>query len=101
MEEFEKLKTILEETEKANRLKVQRKIRENESLQLKKLEQILLKEQKELNDLKVRYQKIHNEFKMFYQDSCNKIYYLNGLVKENDEYPTIFFYKKKEYHNNE
>lgn len=43
-EEYERLKTILEETEKSNRLKVEKKIRDNESLELGRLEGILRKE---------------------------------------------------------
>jgi len=62
-EEYERLKHLLEETEKMNNLKVQRKIRENDSTELKKLEAILIKEQRELAEVKEKWGAIHSIYK--------------------------------------
>ncbi len=62
-EEYERLKHLVEETEKMNNLKVQRKIRENDSTELKKLEAILIKEQRELAEVKEKWGGIHSIYK--------------------------------------
>lgn len=84
-EEYERLKTILEETEKANRLKVEKKIRDNESLELGRLEGILRKEQGELNETRVRYERIHNEFKNFKLTEYQMKKYLEKITEENTQ----------------
>jgi hypothetical protein len=83
-EEYERLKTILEETEKSNRLKVEKKIRDNESLELGRLEGILRKEQGDLNECKVRYERIHNEYKNFRLTEYQMNKYLAKITDENN-----------------
>lgn len=84
-EEVDKLKTILEETEKSNRLKVEKKIRDNESVELGKLDAILRKEQGLLNEARVRYERVHEEFKKFKLDYYRKEQLLGTLIAKNEK----------------
>ena len=62
-DEYERLRSLLEETEKINELKVQRKIKENEALELRKVEAQLLREQRELVDIKEKTSSVHLVYK--------------------------------------
>ena len=62
-DEFERLKTLLEETEKINEMKVIRKIKENEALDYKKIEVQLTKEQRDLSEIRDKADGIHLIYK--------------------------------------
>jgi hypothetical protein len=84
-EEYENLKNILEETIRANNLKIEKKIRDNNCEELGKLEGVLRKLQGELNENRVRYDKIHKEYKNFKLDQLRKNTYKTKLVNENQK----------------
>jgi len=85
MEELERTNEILEQTKKANALKIEKKLKENESLELRKAHGQLLKFEKDLNDMKNKFSKVDENYRKFKVEEMNKNFYLTQLEKDNHE----------------
>jgi hypothetical protein len=84
-EELEKWKDQLEETVKNNELKVQKKLREAESNEIKQLQATLLREERELNDIKQKFNTIDETEKNYIIDKKNRERHLEGLRTKNEQ----------------
>jgi len=82
--ELEKWRDQLDDTMKANELKVERKLREAESAQIKELQAELLKQRHELNELKNKLSAIYTKEKEYILDQANRVRYRDDLIKKRD-----------------
>jgi len=83
-QELEKWKDQLDETIKANELKVERKLREAESPQIKELQAELLKQRHELNELRNKLTAIIVKEREYILDQANRNRYKNDLTKKKE-----------------
>lgn len=86
--ELEKWKDQLEETVKNNELKVQKKLRESESADIKQAQAKLLKEERELADLKKKYLLVEEAEKNYIIDENNRKRHLELITAKQDELTT-------------
>jgi len=77
--DLEKWKDQLDETLKSNELKIERKLREAESAQIKELQAELIKEKHELLDLQTKLQGIDKRETEYIIDQANRTRYKNNL----------------------
>jgi len=82
--ELEKWRDQLDDTKKSNELKVERKLREAESAQIKELQAELLKQRHELTELKNKLATIYNKEKEYILDQANRVRYRDDLTKKRD-----------------
>lgn len=82
--ELEKWRDQFDETVKSNELKVERKLREAESAQIRELQAELIKQRHELNELKNKLANIYNKEKEYILDQANKVRYRDDLIKKRD-----------------
>jgi hypothetical protein len=83
--ELEKWKDQLEDTVKNNELKVQKKLRESESADIKQAQARLLKEERELADLKKKYAAVEEAEKNYVIDEQNRTNHLNAITAKHNE----------------
>jgi len=82
--ELEKWREQLDETIKSNELKVERKLREAESAQIKELQAVLLKERHELLELKNKLEAILTKEREYVVEQANRTRYRNDLIKKKE-----------------
>lgn len=82
--ELEKWRDQLDETVKANELKVERKLREAESAIIKELQAELLKERHELHELETKFETIAKKETEYIIDQANRVRLKNDLVKKKE-----------------
>ena len=82
--ELEKWKDQLDETVKANELKVERKLREAESAVIKELQAELLKERHELHELESKFEAICKRDSEYIIDQANRVRQRNDLIKKKE-----------------
>jgi len=70
--ELEKWRDQLDDTTKSNELKVERKLREAESAQIRELQAELLKERTELGELRNKFEAISNKEREYILDQANR-----------------------------
>jgi len=82
--ELEKWRDQLDETIKGNELKVERKLREAESTQIKELQAVLQKERYELGELQGKLDTVTAKEKEYILDQANRIRYRDDLTKKRE-----------------
>lgn len=83
--DFEKWRTTLEDTVKNNELKIEKKLKESVSQEIKQAQANLLKEERELAELKKKYVAIEENERNYIIDLSNRKRNLENLLKKNDE----------------
>jgi len=83
-QELEKWRDQLEDTIKSNDLKVERKLREAESAQIKELQAELLKERHELNELTNKFEAICAREKDYIREQSDRVRHRDDLIKKKD-----------------
>jgi len=88
-QELEKWKDQFDETLKSNELKIERKLREADSIVIKGLQADLLKEKHELVDLKIKLENIYKKEKEYVIDEANRTRYKTNLENKKAANETI------------
>ena len=82
--ELEKWRDQLDETVKANELKVERKLREAESAVIKELQAELLKERHELHEMESKFESIATKEREYIIEQANRVRKRNDLIKKKE-----------------
>lgn len=83
--DYEQFKQILEDTIKNNRAKVDRKIRENEPIEIKNKEAELQRQQKEFTEMKKRHDDLREKVKEMALEQAKARQVVNGLSTDDEK----------------
>ena len=71
---------------KTNALKIEKKLKESESPELKKLQESYKIQENILNDLKAKFERVDGNMKKLKTEMYHKQFFLDDLLKKNEEY---------------